>query len=243
MGRSKNRQMQFKQFVVRDDKCAMKIGTDAVILGVIADHPKPKMIADVGTGSGIVSLMLAQRFNNACITAIELNDEAYLQACDNFVNSPFKDRIECVNSSFQNWSLSSNNKYDLIVSNPPFFDGTSKSPFESRNMARHEDYLNLEELFEGCSNVLNAEGVVVVVWPVERKKKLIEAAWNAGFHSNSITSIKATDNHTPTRIIVSLSHEQSLQQEKVITLENGVGDDRKFTPEYLALMNDFFLKA
>ena len=243
MGRSQNRQMQFKQFVVRDDKCAMKIGTDAVILGVVADHPKPKMIADVGTGSGVVALMLAQRFNNASITAIELNDEAYLQACDNFVNSPFKDRIKCVNSSFQNWSSSATNKYDLIVSNPPFFDGTSKSPFESRNMARHEDYLNLEELFEGSSKVLNDKGVVVVVWPVERKKKLLESVRHAGFHSNSTFSIKATENHPASRIIVSLSNEQFKHQEKEIILENSTVDDKKFTPEYLALMSDFFLNT
>ena len=243
MGRSQNRLMQFKQFVVRDDKCAMKIGTDAVILGVVADHPNPKMIADVGTGSGVVALMLSQRFNNASITAIELNDEAYLQACDNFVNSPFKDRIKCVNSSFQEWSSSATNKYDLIVSNPPFFDGTSKSPFESRNMARHEDYLNLEDLLEGCSKVLNDKGVVVVVWPVKRKKKLLELARHAGFHSNSTISIKATENHPASRIIVRLSNEQSLHEEKEIILENRVVGVRKFTPEYLALMSDFFLNA
>lgn len=235
--------MQFKQFIVRDDKCAMKIGTDAVILGVVADHPKPKMIADVGTGSGVVALMLAQRFNNASITAIELNDEAYLQACDNFVKSPFKDRIKCVNSSFQNWSSTAINKYDLIVSNPPFFDSTFKSPFESRNMARHEDYLNLEELFEGCSKVLNDKGIIVLVWPVERKKKLFDSARNVGFHSSSTISIKATKNHPVSRIIVSLSKEQSLDQKKEIILENGVGDDRKFTLEYLTLMRDFFLNT
>ena len=243
MGRSQNRKMQFKQFAVHDDRCAMKIGTDAVILGVVADHPNPLKIADIGTGSGVVALMLAQRFNQASITAVELNVQAHLQACENFANSPFNVRLECVNEKFQNWSLEANNKFDLIVSNPPYFDGTSKSPFESRNMARHEDYLTVEEIFEGCDNLIEVGGVVVVVWPIEREAKLIESSINKGFFCNKRLEIKATKDHKASRIIASFSKEESRKIEKEIILENGVGDERKFTTEYLELMSDFFLKA
>ena len=245
MGRSLNRKMEFKRFTVHDDKCAMKIGTDAVLLGALADHPNPLRIIDVGTGSGIVALMLAQRFPNSEVTAIELEREAYAQSLENFSNSPFRDRLSCINESFQHASV---NKMllgaDLIVSNPPFFDGTSKSPIESRNMARHEDYLKIDELFSGVLKVINKSGIFFVVWPLERESVLLESAVKYGFYNTSRCKVLATKNHEPVRIISSFSifKCEDIRQDEII-LENGVGDSREFTPEYLELMKDFFLKA
>jgi len=245
MGRSLNRKMEFKHFTVHDDKCAMKIGTDAVLLGTIATHPNPKHILDIGAGSGIVALMLAQRFPNSSVTAVELENGAALQASDNFTNSPFSKRLNCINDSFQN--ISSNKtigKFDLIVSNPPFFNGTSKSPYEPRNMARHENYLKIDELFSGIENVIEDEGVFIVVWPVEREEVLTQSAAKHNYYQVYRIEIRATSNHEAVRIISVFSKVRPPEIiESEITLESGVGENRVFTPEYLKLVKDFFLKA
>ena len=245
MGRSLNRKMEFKRFTVLDDKCAMKIGTDAVLLGAIATHPNPKHILDIGAGSGIVALMLAQRFPNSSVTAVELENGAALQASDNFTNSPFFERLNCINDSFQNISSTKTlGKFDLIVSNPPFFDGTSKSPYEPRNMARHEDYLKIDELFSGIENVIEDEGVFIVVWPVEREEVLTQSAAKHYYYQVYRSEIRATSNHEAVRIISGFSKVRPPEIiEGEIILESGVGENRVFTPEYLKLVKDFFLKA
>ena len=125
MGKSTSRKMVFKQFTVRDDRCAMKIGTDAVALGVLASHSRPNNILDIGTGSGIVALMLAQRFPDAKLTAIELEPGAYSQSQENFSDSPFANRLSAINKRFQSWADSTTEKFDLIVTNPPFFNSVS----------------------------------------------------------------------------------------------------------------------
>ena len=249
MGRSQNRKMEFKRFTVRDEKCAMKIGTDAILLGALATHPNPIRILDIGTGSGIVALMLAQRFPQATIDAIELNKEAAEQASENFANSPFSDRITCVNDSFQNWAEKNyeSKQADLIVSNPPYFDGTSKSPDEARNMARHQDYLPPLEFLKGAMWMLKPEtGKLVFVWPTHREVEIMTIADRLGLFYNGAYRIKATENHEVVRMVTIYS-QQSLDSEdwvdETITLEHGVGDNRVFTPEYLELMKGFFLKA
>ena len=244
MGRSKNRKMVFKQFTVLDDRCAMKIGTDGVVLGVVANHANPAKILDIGTGSGIVALMLAQRFPDSNVTAIEIEPEAFSQACENIKESPFE--ISCFHESFQDYTLRDELKFDLIVANPPFFDGTSKSPYEARNMARHDDYLKLKEIFSGAEKLLEQGGRLVVVWPVEREDELNERLSESSLNLVEVYDILPTVNHKPVRLIVSLMPENKSGEETTrtqIILENGEGDYRKFTPEYISLMKDFFLAA
>ncbi len=249
MGKSKNRKMEFKRFTVHDDKCAMKIGTDAILLGALANHPNPKYIIDVGTGSGIVALMLAQRFPEAIIDAIELNKEAAEQASENFAKSPFTKRLRCHNMSFQDWSDENQDKFqaDLIVSNPPFFDSTSKSPDEARNMARHQDFLPPAELLQRSMRMVNKlTGKVVFVWPIHREEEVKTIADRLGMFYNGACRIKATENHEAVRMVTRYSHQNvdsvKLEDETLI-LENGVGNSREFTPKYLELVKDFFLKA
>ncbi len=245
MGKSQNRKMVFKRFTVHDDNCAMKIGTDALVLGAIADHSNPKHILDVGSGSGVVALMLAQRFESSEVVGVELNEEAFTQATENFRSSPFSNRVSAINSSFQNWSSLEKNHgtIDLLVSNPPFFNGTSKSPIEARNMARHDRYLKIHDLFSGAQNVLKDGGVAVVVWPVEREGELLEKAEETGFYINKRIEIRPTENHDAVRIIAQFSTLNSTKIEEEIVLEKGVGDNREFTSEYLVLMKGFFLHA
>ncbi len=243
MGKSKNRKMEFKRFTVHDDRCAMKIGTDAVLLGTLSDHPNPQRIVDVGTGCGIVALMLAQRFPKAFVDAVELNPEAASQAIENFSCSPFSDRLTCIQSSFQDWASSCSDKYDLIVCNPPYYDGTSKSPDEARNMARHQDHLPIQEFLQGAMSLLNEGGRVVVVWPVNREEEFVDACGHSGLTYNGSHKVKATEDHQPIRLIAVCSKSVKKYLDNTLTLESGVGYNREFTPEYLELVREFFLKA
>jgi tRNA1Val (adenine37-N6)-methyltransferase len=254
MGRSQNRKMEFQLFTVRDEKCAMKIGTDGVLLGAWASmHSAEKAlnIADVGSGSGVVALMLAQRFTESQVTAVELEPLAVEQSRENFEHSPFDSRMTCVEASFQDWATESDNQssFDLVVSNPPFFNGKPKSPFHARNLARHDDYLNISDLFEGAEKVLRAEGVFGLVWPVEREADLMAAAKNHRFHVIRKCIILPTPQHKPVRFLVEFSKDTSGDQDVSssiltnIVLETGEGEGRHFTTQHNELMKAFFLQT
>jgi tRNA1Val (adenine37-N6)-methyltransferase len=237
--------MVFKQFTVHDGMCAMKIGTDAVVLGVLASHGSPKSIVDIGTGSGVVALMLSQRYPSSQTLGIELEPNAFKQALENINASPFSERVSCIQSSFQDWVSDQSNidSVDLLVSNPPFFKNKPKSPVEARNLARHDDSLKIDEIFSGASKTLRESGVLCVVWPEERKEDLIVAASKAGFYLSKKWDILPTVNHSSVRFVAEFSLKPCSPLQKDIILEIGEGQDREFTPEYLALMRDFFLKA
>ena len=254
MGRSQNRKMEFQLFTVRDEKCAMKIGTDGVLLGAWAStHSAEKAlnIADVGSGSGVVALMLAQRFTESQVTAVELEPLAVEQSRENFEHSPFDSRMKCVEASFQDWASESDNQssFDLVVSNPPFFNGKPKSPFHARNLARHDDYLNISDLFEGAEKVLRAEGVFGLVWPVEREADLMAAAKTHKFHVIRKCIILPTPLHKPVRFLVEFSKVTSGDQDVAssiltnIVLETGEGEGRHFTTQHNELMKAFFLQT
>lgn len=254
MGRSQNRKMEFQLFTVRDEKCAMKIGTDGVLLGAWAStHSAEKAlnIADVGSGSGVVALMLAQRFTESQVTAVELEPLAVEQSQENFEHSPFDSRMKCVEASFQDWASESDNQssFDLVVSNPPFFNGKPKSPFHARNLARHDDYLNISDLFEGAEKVLRAEGVFGLVWPVEREADLMAAAKTHKFHVIRKCIILPTPLHKPVRFLVEFSKVTSGDQDVPssiltnIVLETGEGEGRHFTTQHNELMKAFFLQT
>lgn len=254
MGRSQNRKMEFQRFTVKDEKCAMKIGTDGVLLGAWASlqsSEKALNIVDVGSGSGVVALMLAQRFIASKVTAVELEPHAVEQARENFENSPFDSRMECVEASFQNWAAESDNQssFDLVVSNPPFFNGKPKSPFHARNLARHDDYLNISDLFEGAEKVLRAKGVFGLVWPVEREADLMAAAKMRKFHVIRKCLIRPTPQHNPVRFLVEFKQDISGNLEVPsliltdIVLETGEGEGRHFTSQHNELMKAFFLQT
>ena len=136
---------KFKQFDIDQDGCAMKINTDGVILGAIVNHPSPVHILDIGTGTGVIALMLAQRFNTAHVNAVEIDESAARAASKNCLNSPFSDRTMVDHSSFE--SFKSDLKYEMIVSNPPYFVNDLKNPEKRKEIARHtdEDFLNVIE--------------------------------------------------------------------------------------------------
>ena len=197
VGRSGRRIQEFKQFRVHDDACGMKVGTDALLLGSWAGTTSleagqsVKHILDIGTGSGVLALMLAQRFPQAEIDAVELEHEAAQQARENAAHSPFGERIQVHQRAIQGWSK----KADLIVCNPPFFHDHPKSQDRKRNLARHDDTLPLRVLFSTSSACLHGQGSFDLVFPEDRAQEVKEEAQRHGFILHAKVQLRATPDH------------------------------------------------
>ncbi|WP_339754141.1 tRNA1(Val) (adenine(37)-N6)-methyltransferase [Algoriphagus aquimarinus] len=158
-----NSWFQFQQFRINQDRCAMKISTDAVMLGALADAISPREILDVGTGTGVIALMLAQRFPKANVQAVEIDSETASQALENFRSNTFSDRIQLWEGRFQDFEPQLN--YDLIVSNPPYFPDHLKSSDVQRNMALHTDELSFDDLLGKVIQLLKDDGQFWVILP------------------------------------------------------------------------------
>ena len=143
-----NSSFEFKQFTIKQDKCAMKVGTDAVLLGSWATANGSHLILDVGTGTGIIAMMLAQK-TIAHIDAIDIDELACIQAAQNVSESKFFGRVEVMHTSLQQYVKNAQKKYDLIITNPPYFEQSLKSSDEQRSCARHADVLPFDELIDG----------------------------------------------------------------------------------------------
>lgn len=197
MGRSGRRVQSFKQFVVHDDACGMKVGTDALLLGSWAGSEMTRrggpirQALDIGTGSGILALMVAQRFPEATVQALELEPDAAAQAESNVQRSPFSERMKVHARAVQGWSEPA----DLVVCNPPFFHNHPKSTDRKRNLARHDDTLPLRVLFACAKACLRDRGELALVFPEDRTEELMHTAKDLGFHLWSQVRLRATPNH------------------------------------------------
>jgi tRNA1Val (adenine37-N6)-methyltransferase len=198
MGRSGRRVQQFQQFVVRDDACGMKVGTDALILGAWAGESmtNPTQILDVGTGSGILALMLAQRFPSARVDAVELEPDAAAQAIENAAQSPFADHIVVHSQAVQAWE---GTPCDLVVCNPPFFHDHPKSIDRKRNLARHDDSLPLTTLFKQAKRVLKEGGELAFVFPSDRDQEVLALGKEAGMCALEHIQLRANPAHDVVR--------------------------------------------
>lgn len=165
----------FKEFFVYDDMSTMKVGTDAVLLGVWSRPDGAVSILDAGTGCGIVALMIAQR-SDGLITAIDIDESSVKQATENFANSPWKDKLQAEKISLQEFSATTDRKFDLIVSNPPFFRRSLKPGCEKRQKARHDDHLSMEDLFSCSSGLLEKHGRLNLVLPAAEERAAISSA-------------------------------------------------------------------
>lgn len=232
-----NTSFTFKQFTVNHDKCAMKVGTDGVLLGAWAPVANAKQILDVGTGTGLIALQLAQRNQLATVTAIEIDPSAAVQAKENVQGSPWADRIKVVCSDFREFQ--SEVKFDLIVSNPPYFIDALKCPDEQRNIARHTGGLNYELLFRHAAHLLGEEGLVSVIIPVEAEKAVVDAAWNNRlFPLNRLRVItKPGKNCRRVLFTFSFQNKECIEESLCIEVERN-----NYTPEYIALTKEFYLK-
>lgn len=232
-----NSYFSFKQFTVYHDRCAMKVGTDGVMLGAWTDVSDTQYILDVGTGTGLIALMVAQRNNNSSITAIDIDVEAIEQAKENVMRSSFSSQVECLNISLQDFQQQATHKYDLIVSNPPFFVQSLKSPQEKRSLARHADTLPIEDLIS--SQLLTDKGRISLIYPYEYKSWLLQLAEDRGLYVSRITNVYPTPRSLPKRILMEFSMEVSSLKEGDLIVE----DSRHvYSYDFTALLKDFYLK-
>ena len=190
-----NSTFKFKQFTIHQDKCAMKIGTDAVLLGAWVDiGNNPFSIFDIGSGTGILALMLAQRCHAEVIDAIEIDENAYEQCVDNFENSPWSDRLFCYHASLEEFADEVEDAYDIIISNPPFYSEDFKSDNSQRDLARFVDALPFEHLLKSVSKLLSEKGRFSVIIPFKEEENFIGLASEVNLFPNRILRVKGNPN-------------------------------------------------
>lgn len=226
----------FKKFTVCQDKCAMKVGTDGVLLGAWAPVGDARNILDVGTGTGLIALQLAQRNAYATLTALEIDAAAARQAQENILASPWADRIQVVCDDFCTYLP--DEKFDLVVSNPPYFVDALKCPDKQRNMARHAEGLNYECLFRRLPAMLAPEGAFSLVIPVEVLADVMEAAGRHGWWLLHRTNVFTKQGKPCRRILLCFVLRQVTYREDALYIEGPDG----YTPEYVALTREFYLK-
>ena len=239
---------KFKQFTVQQDKCAMKIGTDGVLLGAWTSiESKPNSILDIGTGTGIIALQLAQRSDAELIDALEIEADAYEQAVENFENSNWSDRLFCYHASLNDFASEVDEKYDLIVSNPPFFTpplpSTSSSKEKSvisdaRNNARFTSSLSFDELLLSVSQLLSKNGTFSVIIPFDKEQHFIELAENRLLFPIQICRVKGNETSKIKRSLLSFSFYKKPPLLTKLTIEV---KRHQYTKEYLSIVNDFYL--
>ena len=227
----------FKQFTVRHDRCAMKVGTDGVLLGAWTDLSHSRRILDIGTGTGLIALMLAQRCMDARITAIDLDSAAVEQAQENIQASPWKDRIEALQQDICTYHP--NGTFDTIVSNPPYFIDSLKCPDGQRSTARHTDTLDADRLIGKASELLTSDGRFSIILPAEQTEDLIRVAGEKGLHPSRQTWVITRPGLSPKRILMEFRKTPVTLQpdELVVELERHV-----YSEEYIALTQEFYLK-
>lgn len=230
----------FKQFIVNQHKCAMKIGTDSVLLGAwtsIETHPFS--VLDIGAGTGVLSLMLAQRCNADIVDAIEIDDDAYEQCVENFEESPWGDRLFCYHAALDEFVEEMEDQYDLIISNPPFYSEDFKTENEKRDLARFTDAMPFEHLIESVSKLLSEDGVFSVIIPFKEEVSFIHLASTFNLFPNRILHVKGTPTSEIKRSLIEFSFHggETIISELIIETER-----HQYTQDYINLTKDFYLK-
>ena len=235
-----NKPFQFKQFSIQQNKTAMKVGTDGVLLGCWANIDyNPFSILDIGAGTGLIALIMAQRSNAETIDSIELNDDAFEQTVENFEQSYWGDRLFCYHASLQEFVEEIEEKYDLIISNPPFYTSTYKELSEGRAMARHSKSLPYIDLLKGTSKLLSEKGTAAFIIPNSEEDAFISIARENKLFPSRITRVKGTVNSPIKRSLLQFSFLEKPVEENVLIIEK---ERHNYTSEYKNLVQDFYLK-
>ncbi|MBD0725641.1 tRNA (adenine-N(6)-)-methyltransferase [Flavobacterium sp. L1I52] len=219
----------------------MKVGTDGVLLGAWTPiENNPFSILDIGTGTGIIALMLAQRSNAEQIDALEIDEEAYEQATDNFENSPWNDRLFCFHAGLDEFVEEPEDEYDLIVSNPPFYSENYKSNSEQRDLARFQDAMPFEDLVEAADLLLSENGIFSVIIPFKEEENFLALANEYELYPIKITRVKGAPNSEIKRSLLAFSRNKKSDfpvDELIIETAR-----HQYTPEYIELTKEFYLK-
>lgn len=232
-----NNYFQFKQFTIHQDGCAMKVGTDGCLLGGWFDCTHSRRILDIGTGSGLIAIMAAQRCN-AHVTGIEIDSNAAAQAKKNADNCPWSERIEIINTDILKYQAEE--PFDTIVSNPPYFVNSLKCGTESRTLARHSDTLDCSSFFRKADELLTKEGEISIVIPTDLLEEWKDAAALCGFCPSRVTYIKTTPRKAPKRVLVEFIRAFRCNTiTSTLVLEDSPG---VYSKEAQEILRDFYLK-
>lgn len=232
-----SRPFRFKQFSVAHDRCAMKVNTDGVLLGAWTDVSDAQQILDIGTGTGVIALMLAQRNPHAAITAIDIDRDAYDQSTANAFASPWAHRVSVLHTSLQDMPEAM--RYDLIVSNPPYFINDYTSEDAQRNVARHSSTLSYDELIVGIVRFLVSDGRASIILPYFNVEQFLIHAAEKGLYLTRRTDVIAVHGRDPYVSMLCLSRSRSSTHRDTITIQSESG---AYTDEYRHLTQDFYLK-
>lgn len=216
----------------------MKVGVDSVVLGAWTNTENVNSVLDIGTGTGLLALMLAQK-SKAQITAIEMDGNAYNQAVENINSSKWSDRVEALYIPFQEFVKKTKKRFDLIICNPPFFVNALKSPRQNRNTARHDDYLSLDELFSGSKEVLSENGSLNLIYPYLQKNDLISVAEKYGFYPAKVLNLKANEDKNLYRLAVEFVFKDTILKKDTMEIRNTLTND--YSDKFKALTGDYYL--
>lgn len=218
----------------------MKIGTDAVLLGAWATIAhNPASVLDIGSGTGIIALMLAQRSNARLIDAIEIEENAYEQCMENFENSPWNDRLFCYHTSLEEFADEIDDTYDLIVSNPPFYSEKNKSADKGRELARFEEALPFDQLIESVAKLLSNDGEFSIIIPSKEEPRFIDLASKEKLFPNRILHVKGSPTVETKRSLIEFSFTEAKVKSNELIIET---ERHQYTEDYISLTKDFYLK-
>ena len=227
---------QFKQFAIQQNLCAMKVGTDGVLLGAWTKTPNGTVL-DIGSGTGLISIMIAQQNPNCLIDAVDIDKNAFLQTKTNAENCNWNNRITAYHTSLQDFNP--DKKYQLIVSNPPFFVNATKAESISKNTARHTDELSFNDLLKNVAKLLSPDGIFSVVLPTSAKIEFCNLATNHQLNLNRICEVKPNLTKPAKRILMEFSFTHTLLISEYLIIETE--KRHHYTEEYRNLTKDFYL--
>lgn len=229
----------FKKFTLIQDRCSMKVGTDGVLLGAWVDIPQVGTVLDVGTGTGLISLMIAQRRSEIDITAVEIDSEAASQANDNVQQSEWSNRIKVINADFF-LSFTSNRKYDLIVTNPPFYVKSCKSTSHERDIARGDTSFSLSAFFSKAVSLLAATAEIAMILPYSRLDESLAYANDNSLFIRRLCCVRPAPNKDFHRVLLQFSNSNGFAQRSNLTIE--VNGRHNYSHEYIELTKEFYLR-
>ncbi len=232
---------QFKQFSIQQDRCAMKVGTDSVLLGAWCPiENNPFSVLDIGAGTGILALMIAQRSNAEQIDALEIEEDAYEQCVENFENSPWGDRLFCFHAGLDEFVDEPEDEYDLIISNPPFYSEDYKTENSQRDLARFQEAMPFEDLIEATDLLLSENGIFVVIIPYKEEEKFIDLCAEVELYPIKVTRVKGTPTTEIKRSLLAFKrYELPVLEADELVIEI---NRHEYTDEYINLTKDFYLK-
>ncbi len=235
-----NNWFRFKQFTIQQELAAMKVGTDGVLLGAWASVPGPgSRVLDIGTGTGLVALMLAQRTKDGRVDALDIDPSSAGQAKDNFLNSPWPERLHSIHSSFQDYAGQCKSRYDLIICNPPYFSASSKTPSKEKNLARHDDNLSLRDIFMGSVSLMKETAVISLILPVDKEEQAFDRTVEHQMHCRRLTRVHPVPGKPANRVLLEFSFTAGTCIEDDLTIETETR--HRYTDKYKNLVDEFYL--